>query len=126
MSFLQYFSAVFCSAGVPRKSRPGPMQAQTEPQTRPWLSTARGTWARTMGDGASPGISIDLKPRFLNMGKSLVLLLVNGEVKRKVLMPSLIRNFSDRLGELLGESKGIRERECGQIMRNGRLNRSHP
>ena len=30
------------------------------------------------------------KPHFLNIGKSLVLSLVNGEVKRNVLIPNLI------------------------------------
>ena len=36
------------------------------------------------------GISIVSKPHCLNCLNSLVLSLVNGEVKRKVLMPSLI------------------------------------
>src|ERR1051325_8833087 len=85
------------------------MQAQTEPQTRPCLSNSRLTWAGSMCEGSSTGISMDLKPHFLKVGKSRVLLLVNGEVNRKVLMPSLIWNFSDRLVQRAGVSKGFRK-----------------
>jgi hypothetical protein len=39
------------------------------------------------------------KPHFLNCGKSFVLSLVKGEVKRNVLIPNLIAAFSDKLGK---------------------------
>src|SRR5512137_2538266 len=90
MTFFRYLRLVFCCLGVPRKSRSGPRQAQTEPQTRPCLSSSRFTCAGSMCDGSSIGISIVSKPHCLNCLKSLVLSLVNGEVKRKVLIPSLI------------------------------------
>src|SRR5437016_14225901 len=79
--------AVFCSSVVPRKSRPGPMQAQTEPQTKPFLSSSRFTWAGSICDKSSTGISTVSKPHFLNCLNNLVLWLVKGEVKRKVLIP---------------------------------------
>ena len=90
MTFFRYSRLVFCCLGVPRKSRSGPRQAQTEPQTRPCLSSSRFTCAGSMCDGSSMGISMVSKPHCLNCLNSLVLSFVNGEVKRKVLMPSLI------------------------------------
>src|SRR3954468_6432210 len=81
---------VFCWVSSPRRSRSGPMQAQTEPQARPFLSSSALTCFGSMWDGSSRGISTDWKPHFLNFGKSFVLSLVNGEVKRKVLIPNLI------------------------------------
>src|SRR2546427_564477 len=66
------------------------MQAQTDPQTRPCLSSSRFTCAGSMWDGSSTGISMVSKPHFLKRGKSFVLSLVKGEVKRKVLIPNRI------------------------------------
>src|SRR5262245_12720482 len=83
--------AVFCSSGVPRKSRPGPMQAQTLPQTSLFLSSSRRTWAGSICDGSSTGISTVSKPHFLKVGNNFVLALVNGDVNRNVLIPSLIK-----------------------------------
>src|SRR5437879_4920306 len=40
--------------------------------------------------GSSMGISTDSKPHFLNVRNRRVLSLVNGEVKRNVLMPNLM------------------------------------
>src|ERR1051325_6184810 len=82
--------AVFCSSGVPRKSRPGPMHAQTEPQASLFLSSSRRTCAGSMCDGSSTGISTVSNPHFLNVGNSFVLSLVKGDVNKNVLMPSLI------------------------------------
>src|SRR5678815_2036519 len=97
--------AVFCSAGVPRKSRPGPMQAQTEPMARPCLSAAAFTLAASMCSGASIGISTVWKPHFLKVGKSLTLWVVKGEVNRNVLMPILISVGGARLVHRGRESK---------------------
>src|SRR5687768_8898281 len=71
------------------------MHAQTLPQTSPALSSSRFTWAGSMCDGSSMGISTDSNPHFLNCGKSFVESFVNGDVNRKVLMPNLmVRGFS--------------------------------
>src|SRR5881394_546709 len=94
MSALQYSIVIFCSSGVPRKSRPGPMQAQTEPHANPCLSNSAFTKAGSMCDKSSTGISTVSKPHFLNVLKSFVLSLVKGEVNKKVLMPNLIMDFS--------------------------------
>src|SRR5437899_9024567 len=82
------------------------MQAQTEPQTSLFLSSSRFTWAGSMWAGSSMGISTVSKPQRLNCGKSLVLSLVKGDVKRKVLMPMRIREL--RLVKWIGVSKGNR------------------
>src|SRR2546430_218073 len=76
------------------------MQAQTEAQTSPWLSSSRFTCAGSMCDGSSTGISTVSKPHFLKVLKSFVLSLVNGEVNKKVLMPNLItwKTFSEASG----------------------------
>src|ERR1043166_7579301 len=66
------------------------MHAQTDPQTRPCLSNSCFTCPGSMCDGSSTGISIVSNPHFLKRGKSFVLSLVKGEVKRKVLIPNLI------------------------------------
>src|SRR6266496_6128449 len=92
-SVLQYSIAVFCSAAVPRKSRPGPMHAQADPQASPYLSSSLFTKAGSMCEGSSMGISTVSKPHFLNVLKSRVLALVKGEVNKKVLMPNLILDF---------------------------------
>src|SRR5690348_12883343 len=88
------------------------MQAQTEPQTSLCLSSSRFTWAGSMWDGSSTGISMVSNPQRLNCGKSLVLSLVKGDVKRKVLMPMRIREL--RVNRSVGVSKRIRE---GCVMR---------
>ena len=80
------FAAV---SGVPRKSRSGPMHAQTEPQASPCLSSSRFTCAGSICDGSSMGISTVSKPHRLNWPNSFVLSLVNGDVNRNVLMPNL-------------------------------------
>src|SRR6476660_5991124 len=66
------------------------MQAQTEPQTKPCLSSSDLTCAGSMWEVSSTGISIDSKPHFLKVLKRAVLSLVKGDVKRNVLIPSLI------------------------------------
>src|SRR4051812_34065297 len=66
------------------------MQAQTLPQTRPAFFTSALTYAGSMWLGSSIGISTVSNPHFLNWGKSFVEALVNGDVKRKVLIPSLM------------------------------------
>jgi len=66
------------------------MQAQMDPQARPALSSSARTWAALMCDGSSMGISTVWKPHFLNWAKSFVLSSVNGEAKRKELMPNLM------------------------------------
>src|SRR5690349_6603166 len=66
------------------------MQAQTLPQTRPFFFSSRSISLGSMWLGSSTGISTESKPHFLNWGKSLTESLVKGEVKRKVLIPSLM------------------------------------
>src|SRR5687767_4349499 len=66
------------------------MHAQTEPQTNPFLSSSAFTWAGSICDGSSTGISIDSNPHFLNCGNSFVLSFVKGEVNKNVLIPNLI------------------------------------
>src|SRR4051812_26530951 len=66
------------------------MQAQTDPQTSPLLSSSAFTCAGSMWLGSSTGISTVSNPHFLNCGKSLVDSLVNGDVNKKVLIPNLI------------------------------------
>src|SRR4051812_24823973 len=66
------------------------MQAHTLPTAIPALSAAAFTAAGSMCDGSSIGISTVSKPHFLNVAKSLVLSVVNGETKRKELMPNLM------------------------------------
>src|ERR1017187_2112296 len=87
-----------CCAGVPRKSRLSGKQAQTEVQTRPCRSSCAFTKAGSMSAGFSTAISTPSKPHALNCRNSRVLRLVNGEAKRKVLMPNFIR-YSDRVTE---------------------------
>src|SRR4051812_32222589 len=60
------------------------------PIAMPALAAAAFTFAVSMCDGSSMGISTVSKPQRLNVVKSFVLSVVNGEVKRKVLMPILI------------------------------------
>src|SRR2546426_10612156 len=86
--------AVRCSAAVPRKSRPGPMQAQTEPHTKPCRSSSRRTLAGSMWEGSSIGISTVSNHHFLNVLNKPVLWVVNGDVNRNVLMPILISIWS--------------------------------
>src|SRR5580698_2503592 len=85
-----YLSAVCCWRVVPRRSRSGPMQAQAEPHTSPVLSNSIFTLCGSICAGASMGISTVSNPQSLNMGNSLVLLVVKGEVNRKVFMPILM------------------------------------
>ncbi len=66
------------------------MQAQTEPHTSPCWSSSALTRAGSMWLGSSTGISTVSNPHFLKVLKRAVLLLVNGEVNRNVLMPNLI------------------------------------
>src|SRR5205823_14000360 len=54
------------------------------------LSSSRLTRRGSICAGSSTGISTVSKPQRLNCLKSRVLSLVNGDVKRKVLMPNLI------------------------------------
>src|ERR1043165_7920180 len=99
MTLNMYSMAVFCCLSSPRRSRSGPMQAQTEPQASPFLSNSAFTCLGSICEVSSMGISTDWNPHFLNCGKSFVLSLVNGEVKRKVLIPNLISRFSHNLGK---------------------------
>src|SRR5687768_268634 len=82
--------AVFCSAGVPRKSRPGPMHAHTLPIARPDFSAAARTFGGSICEGSSIAISTVSNPQRRKVGKSETLCVVKGEVKRKVLMPILM------------------------------------
>src|SRR2546425_132760 len=94
------------------------MQAQTEPQTSPSLSSARFTCAGSMCDGSSTGISTVSKPHFLKVLKSFVLSLVNGEVNKKVLMPNLITGkLSARLVERQKLSKDFEPASSGHAAR---------
>src|SRR6476646_9126890 len=119
MIFCMYSRAAFCCSGVPRKSRSGPRQAQTEPQASPALSKAALIWAGSTWEGSSMAISTVSKPHFLNCEKSLVLSLLNGEVKRKVLMPSLITSGrllqSQERGQSFWQSTGKRLRVRGSF-----------
>src|SRR5687767_2909090 len=90
MIALRYALPVSCASGVPRRSRSGPMHAHTLPHTRPAFFSSALMWLGVMWDGSSIGISTVSKPHFLNCGKRVVDLSVNGDVKRKVLMPSLM------------------------------------
>src|SRR5688572_28610102 len=81
------------------------MQAQRLPMARPFLSAAAFTFAGSMCDGSSTGISTVSKPHFLNLGKCLVLSVMNGDVNKKVLMPSLIKFFRVNL-----RTRGSRKR----------------
>jgi len=53
------------------------------------------------------GISTVANPHFLNVLNKEVLLLVKGDVNKKVLMPNLIKDFADRLDERGNLSKGF-------------------
>src|SRR6187200_1742339 len=88
------------------------MQAQAEPQTSPFRSSSDFTYAGSMCEGSSIGISIVSKPHFLKRGKSLVLSLVKGEVNKKVLMPNLIVEFLNRLMKQRELSKEIFRRRA--------------
>ena len=81
-----YFIPVFCCLRFPRRSRSGPIHAQTDPQTRPCLSRPFLTLTGSMWEGSSTGISTVSKPHFLKVGNNRVLLVVNGEVNRKLLI----------------------------------------
>src|SRR4030095_8570940 len=85
-----YSRPVCCCSGVPRRSRSGPMHAHTEPQVRRFSSNCAFTWRGSMCDRSSTGISTVWKPHFLKVLNNFVLSLVNGDVKRNVLIPILI------------------------------------
>src|SRR5260370_8628107 len=93
MSLSMYSSAVCCCSDVPRKSRSGPTQAQTVPQTRPCLSNSFFTWAGSMWARSSTGISTLWKPHFLKVGKRRGLSLVEGEGNKKELLPISILEY---------------------------------
>ena len=66
------------------------MHAQTDPQTSRLASSSAFTCARVDVRRVFDRDFDRLEPPFLEGLKSFVLSLVNGEVKRKVLMPILI------------------------------------
>ena len=68
----------------------GPSAAQTLPQTKPFLSSCAFTFAGSIWNGSSMAISTLSNHHCLNLGKSRVLRVVNGDVNRKLLMPNLI------------------------------------
>src|ERR1043166_1969356 len=110
-----YSSPVCCASGVPRKSRSGPMQAQTDPQTRPFSSSSAFTKAGSICDVSSTGISTVSKPHFLKVLNSFVLSLVNGEVNRKVFIPILIsvrRACNGALQMSSAKENGCRRRDA--------------
>src|SRR5260370_41197582 len=74
------------------------MQAQTDPQTRPFFSNSLCTYFGSMWEGSSIGISTVSNPHFLKVGKSLVESLVKGEVNKNVLIPSLMASHSAHAG----------------------------
>src|SRR4051794_37031790 len=90
MIAFRYVLPVSCASGVPRRSRSGPMHAHTLPHTSPAFFSSALTWPGVMWDGSSIGISTVSNPHFLNWGKRFVDLSVNGDVNRKVLIPSLM------------------------------------
>src|SRR4051812_28717879 len=67
------------------------MHAQRLPIAMPALSAPAFTFAGSMWDGSSTGISTVSNPHFLNWEKSFVLAVTNGLTKRKELMPKRIR-----------------------------------
>src|SRR5712692_7684675 len=83
------------------------MQAQTEPQASPCRSSSAFTCRGSMWLVSSTGISTVWKPHFLNVLNKAVLSLVNGEVKRKVLMPNLIMEIS--LGQLRANPPTVKD-----------------
>src|SRR5260221_288340 len=83
------------------------MQAQTEPQTSPFLSSSVLTWAGSMCDGSSTGISMVSNPHFLKVGNNFVLVFVNGEVNKKVLMPNLMVEFFREANQSIHGVKGF-------------------
>src|SRR5437879_4431633 len=87
------------------------MHAQIEPQTIPALSSSLLTWCGSMWSGSSMGSSTVSKPHCLNCLNSFVLLLLNGEVNRKVFNPSLITHA--RLDYRAQESRPARCRRRG-------------
>src|SRR5829696_7057646 len=84
------------------------MHAQTLPIATPALSAAAFTFAGSMCDGSSIGISTESKPQSLNFLKSRVLSVVKGEVKRKVLMPKRIVVRRKRVVEVTRPREGAR------------------
>src|SRR5688500_18407225 len=91
------------------------MQAQTLPATNPDFASSRLTRAGSMWLGSSMGISTDSNPQRLNCGKSFVESLVNGDVNRKVLMPSLMRRDCPQSGHELNRSSDWQQ---GEGMKN--------
>src|SRR6478672_6136296 len=90
MIAFRYVFPVSCASGVPRKSRSGPMHAHTLPHTSPAFFNSALMCDGVICDGSSIGISTVSNPHFLNCGNRLVDLSVNGDVNRKVLIPSLM------------------------------------
>ena len=82
-----YAAPAFCSAALPRKSRPGPMHAQMLPTAMPAFFAAAFTATGSMCEGSSTGISTVSKPHFLNCENSLVLAVTNGLTNRNELIP---------------------------------------
>src|ERR1022692_4205411 len=89
-----------CCAGVPRKSRLGGKQAQTEVQTKPCWSNCAFTKTGSMSAGFSTAISTPSKPHALNFRNSRMLRLVNGEAKRNVFRPIFMLSSGADGGEL--------------------------
>src|SRR4051794_25083783 len=71
------------------------MHAHTLPMASPAFSAAAFTFAGSMCDGSSIGISTVSKPQSLNFLKSFTLSVTKGETKRKELMPK-------RMGVVVG------------------------
>src|SRR5215217_7964780 len=88
------------------------MHAHTLPQTRPAFFTSALTYAGSMWLGSSIGISTVSNPHFLNWGKSFVESLVNGDVKRKVLIPSLM---GSELSAARGKYQILQAGEAGAV-----------
>src|SRR6185295_1480389 len=95
-----YSRQACCSSTVPRRSRPGPTAHPIAPHAKPYRFSSDLIWDKVICDSCSTGISTDSKPQALKSLKYFVLALVNGEVKRNVLMPNRIENSPVRLLKL--------------------------
>src|SRR5262249_1994070 len=82
--------AFFCCSGVPRKSQFELKHGVTAPQAIPRRSKDALIQCESIFEGSSMGISTDSKPHFLKRGNNFTLSFVNGEAKRKVLIPKRI------------------------------------
>ena len=79
ISAMMYLRPAAWSLAEPRRSRPGPMQAQMDPMAMPALAAAAFRNFGSVCEGSSIGISTVWKPQFLSFLNRCTLSLVNGE-----------------------------------------------